>query len=146
MQHAFGKSRTSFELLDVPTSFNDRLYSNVRSGTDVSRMLDDVRFSLYLDPARSPGFHRLQIIDNEGGSRILEHILVLHRVRDVPATHVDVFTVSVEANGGNIGPSGLGRCSDSGQWLRFQIGQFFLGEQSLTTLSERSISGLYSVS
>src|SRR5947199_3987832 len=109
-------------------------------------MLDDVSFSFYLDPPRSPRFHRLQIVNYERGSGILQDILVFHCVRDIPATHVDVLAVRVEADCGNIWPSGFGRGSDSSQGLRFQVGQFFLGEQLLTTLSERSMSGLYQFS
>ena len=70
-------------------------------------MLDDVSFSLYLDPPRSPRFHRLQIVNNERDSRILQDILVFHGVRDVPAAHVDVLAVGVEADRGNIRPSGF---------------------------------------
>ncbi len=71
-------------------------------------MLDDVRLSLKLNPARSPGFHSLEIIHNERGPRILKHVLVLHGVRDVPAADVDVFAVNIEADRGDVGPSRLG--------------------------------------
>ena len=133
-------------LLDVPASFQDRLNPDIGSRSHVSRMLDDVRFSLNLNPARRPRLHRLQIIHDERRSRILQHIPILHSVRDVPAAHIGEFTISVEAYGSNVWPSGLGRCPDSSQRLRFQTGQFFLGEQLLTTLSKSSISGLYGVS
>ncbi len=103
----FGKSRTSLELLDVPASFVDRLDPDVGSRTHVSRMLDKVRLSLHLDSARSPGFHGLQIIYNERSSRILQHILVLHCVSDVPAADIDVLAVSIEANRSNIRPPGF---------------------------------------
>src|SRR6266446_8255612 len=101
------------ELLDVPASFQDRLDSDIGSGSHVSGMLDDVRFSLYLNPARGPRLRRLEIIHNERGSRVLKHVLVLHGVHDVPTTDIYVLTVSIEADSGNIWPSRLGRCSDS---------------------------------
>ncbi len=103
----------SSELLDVPASFQDRLDPDIGSGSHVSGMLDDIRFSLYLNPARGPGFHCLEIIHNERGPRILKHVLVLHGVHDVPAADIDVLTISIEADSGNIWPSRLGRCSDS---------------------------------
>src|SRR2546422_9242976 len=103
-------------------------------------------FPCILIPRGGPGFHRLEIIDNERGSRILKHILVLHRVSDVPAANVNVVTVSIEADRGDISPSRLGCSPDPSQRMSFQIGQFFLGEQSLRSLSETLIYELYSVS
>lgn len=124
----------------------DRLDSDISFRSHVSCVLDDVRFSLNPNPARGPRLHRLQIIHDERRSRNLQHIPLLHSVRDVPAAHIGGPTVSVEAYGSNVWPSGLGRCPDSSQRLRFQTGQFFLGEQLLTTLSKSSISRLYGVS
>src|SRR5467141_725159 len=112
-QHGFEKSTMSSELLDVPASFQDRLDPDIGSGSHVSGMLDDVRFSLYLNPARGPGFHSLEIIHNERGSRILKHVLVLHSVHDVSTADIDVLTISIKADSGNIWPSRLGRCPDS---------------------------------
>src|SRR5260370_27718607 len=103
----------SSELLDVPASFQDRLDPDIGSGSHVSGMLDDVRISLYLNPARGPGFHRLEIIHNERGSRILKHVLVLHGVHEVPTAYIDVLTISIDAYSVNIYPSRLGGCSNS---------------------------------
>ena len=94
-------------MLDVPGSFQDRFDPDIGSGSHVSRVLDDVRFSLYLNPARGPGFHRLEIINNERGPRILKHVLVLHGVGDIPSADIDVLTVSIEADSGDIWPSDL---------------------------------------
>src|SRR4029077_15671205 len=101
-------------------------------------MLDDVRCSLYLNPARGPGFHRLEIIHNERGPRILKNVLVLHGVQDVSAADIYVLTINIEADWRNIWSSGLGRCSDSSERLRFQIGNLFLTEQIVTALARRT--------
>src|SRR5260370_41773055 len=102
----------SSELLDVPASFQDRLDPDIGSGSHVSGMLDDVRISLYLSPARGPGFHRLEIIHNERGSRVLKHGLVLHGIHDVPTADIYLLTIRIDADSGTIWPSRLCGCSN----------------------------------
>jgi len=95
-----------FSCLNIPATFHDRLDPDVGSRTHVSRMLDNVRLSLDFDSTRSPGSHGLQVIHYERSPRILQHILVLHGVHDVPAADIDVLAVSIEANRSNIRPPG----------------------------------------
>ena len=115
--------------LETPTSLENGFDPNVSSRSHVASVLDDVRFSLYLDLARSPRSHSLQIIDDEGHAGVLEDVLVLHGVPYVAAANIDVFAVRVKAHGGHVRSSSLGSGCDPAEGLGLQILLLFFREQ-----------------